>query len=241
MILSAKEFVNYCLGEKIHLFDSYSVALICIDPATYKTLTEQNNCLDNAELTGDVTFLQAPVLLAGAFGIGAPAAVAFLEELIACGIKKFIFLGTAGRLTEDFQKGDVLICEKAISDEGTSKQYTSDIVSFSSIELNKRIENYLAKKDVKLSKCIAWTTDAPYRELIEKLNYFINQGANVVEMEASALFNVAKYHGVELSLVLIISDSIANGKWQPYFKSDIVKEKLISTSSLLLDFLFNEL
>ena len=225
----------------MQLFDQYSTALICIDSSTYKTLQPQNKYTKIEDLTGEITLLQPPVTLAGAFGIGAPAAVAFLEELVACGIKKFIFLGTAGRLTEDFQKGDVLICEKAISDEGTSKQYTSDIVSFSSIELNKRIEKYLAKKDVKLSKCIAWTTDAPYRELIEKLNYFINQGAHVVEMEASALFNVAKYHGVELSLVLIISDSIANGKWQPYFKSDIVKEKLISTSSLLLDFLFNEL
>jgi uridine phosphorylase len=223
----------------MQLFDQYSTALICIDPSTFNSLKAQNKYTEIEDLTGEIALLQPPVVLAGAFGIGAPAAVAFLEELVACGIKKFIFLGTAGRLTEGFHKGDILICEKAFSDEGTSKHYSNDIEYYSSNELNNQIENFLADKGNNINKCIAWTTDAPYRESTEKLGHFLKQGAQVVEMEAAALFTVAKHHGVELSLILIISDSIANGQWQPYFKSDVVKEKQNSTATLLLDFLNN--
>ena len=221
----------------MQLFAQYSTALICIDSSTFNNLKAQNKYTKIENLTGEIELLQPPVALGGAFGIGAPAAVAFLEELIACGIKKFIFLGTAGRLTEDLHKGDILICEKAISEEGTSKQYSNDSESYSSNELNNQIENLLINNAIKNEKCIAWTTDAPYRESTEKLDYFMTQGAHVVEMEASALFTVAKHHGVELSLILIISDSIANGQWQPYFKSNLVKDKLISIANLLIEFL----
>lgn len=46
-----------------------------------------------------------------------------LELLIAWGVKQFITLGIAGGLQKNLLIGDIIVCEKAIRDEGTSHHY----------------------------------------------------------------------------------------------------------------------
>ena len=59
----------------------------------------------------------------GGFGIGAPAACVVLEGLIAFGVKRFVSVGFAGSLQPDLRIGDIVVCDKAIRDEGTSYHY----------------------------------------------------------------------------------------------------------------------
>jgi hypothetical protein len=42
-------------------------------------------------------------------------------------------------------------------------------------------------------------------------------------MEISALFTVAKYRGVDLSALAIVSDELASFKWRPGFKASEFK------------------
>src|SRR3990172_5186655 len=63
------------------------------------------------------------VALAGGFGIGAPVTAVLVEDLAAFGVRRFVALGLAGGLQPDLRAGDLVICERAIRDEGTSRHY----------------------------------------------------------------------------------------------------------------------
>ena len=87
---------------------------ICADPADtaqsvvgMRTITETNH----------------RVGVVGGFGIGAPAACVVLEGLIAFGIRRFVSVGLAGSLQPDIGIGDIVVCDRAIRDEGTSYYY----------------------------------------------------------------------------------------------------------------------
>ncbi|MFN8402996.1 MAG: hypothetical protein U0V48_05510 [Anaerolineales bacterium] len=58
----------------------------------------------------------------GNFGIGSPVVANLAEEMIAWGSKRIVILSLAGGLQSDLA-GDVVICNRAIRDEGTSYHY----------------------------------------------------------------------------------------------------------------------
>ncbi len=59
-----------------------------------------------------------------------------------------------------------------------------------------------------------WTTDAPYRETRSKLQHRLDEGCITVEMEAAALFAVARFRGVPFAQLLYAADSLAGEKWE---------------------------
>ncbi|GAG93896.1 unnamed protein product, partial [marine sediment metagenome] len=50
-----------------------------------------------------------------------------LEELSAFDVKFFISVGTAGALQRDLKIGNVVVCDRAIRDEGTSHHYIPSV------------------------------------------------------------------------------------------------------------------
>lgn len=56
-------------------------------------------------------------------GIGGPSASIAMEELVKCGAKTFIRVGTCGGMQVDVKGGDIVIATGAIRMEGTSKEY----------------------------------------------------------------------------------------------------------------------
>lgn len=178
------------------------------------------------------------VAVVGKFGFGAPAAVVILEELIAFGVKKFISIGTAGALQKNLKIGDLVICEKAIRDEGTSYHYLKPSrYAYASMEMVKKIKESLDRFKQGYTVGTSWTTDAPYRETVSEIKRYQKEGVLTVEMEASALFAVAQYRGVEMGAVFTISDSLANFKRPLKFGMGGVKEKLALLYESALDVL----
>ena len=59
----------------------------------------------------------------GRFSIGAPAAAATLEEMIACGAREIFEVGLTGGLQQFLKPGDIIVVTEAIRDEGTSHHY----------------------------------------------------------------------------------------------------------------------
>jgi uridine phosphorylase len=58
-----------------------------------------------------------------------------------------------------------------------------------------------------------WTTDAIYRETRTKARQRVEEGCVVVDMEASALFAIARFRGVTLGQLLLAGDSLAGETW----------------------------
>ena len=164
------------------------------------------------------------VAVAGGFGVGAPAAVLVLEALIFQGVRRYLSIGTAGSLQKDLTIGDIVVCDRAIRDEGTSHHYLPpEKYAHASPAMTTRLVEALQFADISHSVGTSWTIDAPYRETVAEVRHYQAEGVLTVEMEAAALFAVAKYRGVEMGSLLTISDSLADLKWDPQFRSDTTR------------------
>ncbi len=156
-------------------------------------------------------------------GIGSPHATTVLEELIALGGKKFLNIGYAGGL-DNF---GIFLCKRAIRDEGTSYHYYSHgKYSYPNKRLTSSLEKSIEKQNLKFQKGTTWTIDAPYRETKKEIQHYKKQGVKTVEMEASALFAVAKLRNVKIAAAFVVSDILREEKWNPQFSSKQVKKNL---------------
>jgi uridine phosphorylase len=159
------------------------------------------------------------------FGVGAPAAVIALEELVAWGVKDFITIGTAGTLQDNVNIGDLAVCDRAIRDEGTSHHYlASSKYAFASRHLAEKIKKALESFGAEYFVGTSWTTDAIYRETKEEVKKYQQEKVLTVEMEAAALFSVAKFRKVNVAALFTISDLLAELEWKPDFYHDKLDE-----------------
>lgn len=162
-------------------------------------------------------------------GIGSPNAVTVLEELIALGGREFLNIGTAGGLHNE----GVFLCDKAIRDEGTSHHYMPQgDLAYPDKELTEELRKSLQRSSLQFDTGTTWTIDAPYRETKAEVARYVKEGVKTVEMEASALFSVAKYRKVKIASAFVVSDVLGK-KWLPKFhRFDIRKtqNKLIDSA-----------
>ncbi len=154
--------------------------------------------------------------------IGAPYAAMILETLVAWGARRFIFFGWCGAVSPNVAIGDILIPSAAFVDEGTSRHYCDEDTALSrpSAIVTGRLKSALDGAGVPFHEGPVWSTDAIFRETKDKVRRFRKQGALAVEMELSALFTVAKFRGVEIGAILVVSDELSSLEWRPGFKDE---------------------
>jgi uridine phosphorylase len=150
------------------------------------------------------------------FGIGAPAAAMVLEELVELGASRFVSLGFAGALSDDLDFDDVVVCSKALRDEGVSHHYLAPArYSFPSRTLSANLLRALAGDGAPVSEGPSWTIDAIFRETIAEATAYRDEGILTVEMEAAALFAVGEVLGVDVAAIFTISDHLlAHDEWR---------------------------
>jgi uridine phosphorylase len=147
-------------------------------------------------------------------GVGAPLCAAMLEEIIALGCRKFIACGGAGVLTPDIALGHVLVPTSAVRDEGTSYHYLPPNREVSAGPTAvAAIEDTLIAHGVEYLLTKTWTTDAIYRETLEKIRRRKKEGCVTVEMEAAAFFAVAQFRGVSFGQILYGGDDLSGAQW----------------------------
>ena len=159
-----------------------------------------------------------PMFWAGP-AVGAPMAVLCLEKLIALGATRIIVCGWCGSLQPDLGVGELVLPSWAISEEGTSGHYPVEKPVESSPLLRMTLKDFFAHTGKNLREGPIWTTDALYRETREKVVRYGSEGILAVDMECSALMQVAAFRRVELAAVLMVSDLLWQNPWQPAFQS----------------------
>jgi len=146
---------------------------------------------------------------------GAPYAVMVLEKLIALGARCIIALGWCGSLRSEAVIGDFILPEAAYSEEGTSGHYPgAAVVSRPDAGLCQALRRSLTEAGCGFHAGTIWTTDAIYRETRGKVAAYGARGMWAVDMEMSALFNVARYRGVGLAGLLLVSDELFTMTWR---------------------------
>ncbi|MCE5334192.1 MAG: nucleoside phosphorylase [Desulfobacteraceae bacterium] len=167
--------------------------------------------------------------------LGAPQTILVLERMIALGVRKFVAVGWCGSLQPSVRIADIVIPSAAISEEGTSRHYSSLLLPPApSPELAERLKSALAANGLKIHEGVVWTTDAPFRETCSKVARYRSEGVLSVEMETSALFTVASHRKVQLAVALVTSDDLSSLKWVHGFREPVFCEarRLAAQSAL---------
>ena len=147
-------------------------------------------------------------------GVGAPLAVGLLEETIAMGTKKFIVCGGCGVLDDHVEVNHPFIVTRAVRDEGTSYHYLPPSREVNAdLQAVTAMQSVLDSHNLDYSLVKTWTTDAIYRETEAKRQLRIDEGCEVVEMEAAAFFAVAQFRKVTLGQLLYAGDLVKPQGW----------------------------
>jgi len=126
------------------------------------------------------------------------------------------FNPAAGTLHREIEPGGVMLCTKAVRDEGVSHHYlTPEEYSYPDEALTELLRTSFRDRGIPFVEGAAWTIDAPYRETVAEARHYQERGVIAVEMEAAALFAVAKYREVAIATAFVSSDSLAEMTWTP--------------------------
>ena len=146
--------------------------------------------------------------------VGAPMSVAMLEEVFAMGVRNVIVFGTCGVLDREIEDCSILIPNQAIRDEGTSYHYAP---AENEIEVNRHylgiFTELLEAMNIYYTVGKVWTTDAFYRETVEKVKRRKEQGCICVDMECSANAAAARFRGRELFQFFYAADNLDAEQW----------------------------
>ncbi|NVM44985.1 MAG: nucleoside phosphorylase [Candidatus Lokiarchaeota archaeon] len=222
-MVQAKDFWKY--KKELGVFPDIEPpkgVIICYSPTILNYIVEHYSLTQVDNVHANNFYLlndsDKKIAICGTIGVGAPVVGILLEELHAFGTNFFISIGTAGSLQKNLKLGSHIICDRAIRDEGTSHHYaSSEKYSYPSKTLTDKMIEVANQMDVNYHTGTSWTTDAPYRETLTELKHYRNEGVMTVEMEASAIFAIAKYLNIEAGVILTISDYLTEERWELHF------------------------
>jgi len=172
------------------------------------------------------------------FGGGSPILVELAEELVVMGARRLVTMTWGGMLQPDLKAGDIVVCDRAIRDDGTSHHY---LPHAKYIEADRQLVEQLAKAiRARGASCTigsTWTTDAPYRETLEEIRQYQAEGVKTVEMESAGLFTVGQVRGVQTASIVVGMDSLAEYKWRVPERLDDIMRSLEIVYSASIDVL----
>lgn len=168
-----------------------------------------------------------PVVVLTNFGGGAPIVAELAEEMVAMGIKKMVLMTWGGALQPDLKPGDIVVCQRAIRDDGTSHHYLPP-AKFVDADA-QLVEDLVSTIESHQGHCsigTTWTTDAPYRETRAEVEQYQQEDVKTVEMESSGLFAIGQVRNLPTASVVVIMDSLATLEWKVPERLDDIQRSL---------------
>jgi len=145
-------------------------------------------------------------------GIGAPSAAIAAEELHAVGVETLIRVGTTGALQSDIEIGDMVVATGAAKDEGTTRRYESaTFPAVSDHEVLSALADVARSRDERVHVGPIATDDAFYAETEEYVREWEAAGLFAVEMEAAALFTLARRKGMRAGAICTVDGNLVEG------------------------------
>jgi uridine phosphorylase len=145
-------------------------------------------------------------------GIGSPSAAIALEELAAVGVETVLRVGTTGALQEGIEIGDMVVATGAAKDEGTTKRYEDETVpAVPDYEVLSALVDAAEENDEDVHVGPIATDDAFYAETDEYVEAWEDAGLLAVEMEAAALFSLARRKGLASGAICTVDGNLVEG------------------------------
>ena len=136
-------------------------------------------------------------------GMGGPTAAIVAEELIGLGARRLVRVGTCGAIVDGPQLGDLLVAAEALCEDGTSRALGAGERAAGDPSLVAALARAAGDPVLIASSDLFYDPD-PTRQ-----QRWAAAGAVAVEMEAAALFTVARLRGAAAACVLLVTDEIA--------------------------------
>lgn len=161
--------------------------------------------------------------------IGAPAA-SFNIETYLCHSPASIGLGVGycGGLQPETEIGKIIIPNRARIGEGTSRYYGKTEFSTPDQQLVKRLLDMMWCYGYEPVMGEVYSIDAPLMETPDFIEKLSREEILGVDMETSALFSIAEYHGKRVAAILVVSDkphqdSLYHGQAIEGIAEDVIK------------------
>ena len=181
---------------------------------------------------------KANVTVLTSFGGGSPMVMELAEELAAMGSKRMLLMTWGGTLQPDLKPGDIVVCNRAIRDDGASQHYLPPEKYIQADEkLVERLADAIRVRGGRCTLGTTWTTDAPYRETREEVQQYQSEGVKTVEMESAGLFTVGKVRGIPTASVVVVMDSLATYQWKVPERLDDIQRSLEIVYAAAIDVL----
>jgi len=175
----------------------------CADPTTVAENREYK--LVNA------TYRDRPVTICST-GIGCPSAAIAVEELAAVGVDTLVRVGTTGALQSDIEIGDMVVATGAAKNEGTTRRYED--VAYPAVPDHDVVRGLVDAaedngEDVRVGPVAS--DDAFYAETDEYVRDWEAAGILAVEMEAAAIFTLARRKGLRAGAICTVDGNLVEG------------------------------
>jgi uridine phosphorylase len=149
-------------------------------------------------------------------GIGSPSAAIAVEELAAVGDETFLRVGTCGALQSDVAIGDMIVATAAAKDEGTTERYEEDTVPAAAnydclSALVAAAEDREGEGGGAVHVGPVATDDAFYAETDAYVTDWEAAGLLAVEMEAAAIFALARRKGLSAGAICTVDGNLVEG------------------------------
>ena len=145
-------------------------------------------------------------------GIGCPSAAIALEELANVGVETVIRPGTTGALQRGIEIGDMVVATGAAKDEGTTKRYESATYpAVPDFEVLSALVEAAGTDPGGVHIGPIATDDAFYAETEEYVTDWEGAGLLAVEMEAAAIFTIARRKGIRAGAICTVDGNLIEG------------------------------
>ncbi|MFC4248669.1 nucleoside phosphorylase [Natribaculum luteum] len=145
-------------------------------------------------------------------GIGCPSAAIAVEELAAVGVEAFVRVGTTGALQEGIEIGDMVVASGAAKNEGTTRRYeTVEYPAVPDYDALSALVDAAEANDEDVHVGPVATDDAYYAENDEAVDDWEAAGLLAVEMEAAAIFSLARRKGLRAGAICTVDGNLVEG------------------------------
>jgi uridine phosphorylase len=208
------------MGKQPHLLvsegDLTDVALLPGDPDRVDRIADQcdegETVARNREYKVVNATYEGRELTICSTGIGCPSAAIATEELAAVGVETIIRVGTTGALQRGIEIGDMIVATGAAKDEGTSRRYESETVpAVPDYEVLSALAGVSEEREEPVHVGPIATDDAFYAETEEYVADWEDAGLLAVEMEAAALFSLARRKGMRAGAICTVDGNLVEG------------------------------
>ena len=208
------------MGKQPHLLveegEVNVVALLPGDPGRVDRIAghcdEAETVAENREYKVVDAMYEGRELTVCSTGIGSPSAAIAVEELAAVGVETFVRVGTTGALQSGVEIGDTIVATGAAKDEGTTGRYEDSAVPAvpEYRTLSALVEASEARSAPVHVGPIA-TDDAFYAETDDYVERWNEAGLLCVEMEAAAIFTLARRKGLGAGAICTVDGNLVEG------------------------------